>query len=314
MRNCFVLTLFLLNHLYAADPLAIPNNKTIQLDRIQNLEQRLSSLNQKIVTQRAELELLKKTVTGDFDTDARLIVKAITEVGNKFSFQEARYYMDDHEIAFVTKEDPLKPIIFDGFVKEGKHVIKVEKKYSQNSLIFTYLNEKKYPVMGEIDVELKPGHTTYVDVISFATNQEKKPLDLKYDTRLVPHTQNGRSVLPVSDMPHLLPGSPSTDTSLVIYAGKELDPGYQLASHELVLDGKHLKNAAVGTEGKLGLVLFEGAAAPGNHDLKATLRFEGAGRPALTAKFKTKLATQPGFKTSIVLTNNKKVQVDQEAL
>lgn len=299
MRNYLVLTLLFLNYLQAADPLEIPTNRTIQLDRIQNLEQKLSTLDQKIATQRAELKLLKDSITGDFDTDARLIIKNLSEIGSGFEFQEAKYFLDNQEIALVTNEDFQRPVIFDSFVKEGKHAVRIEKKYVKD--------QKKHVLDGKTEVTLKPGSTTYLDVISYETR-------MKYETKLVPNTANGRTILPVSDIPHLLPGSPLTETSLVIFASQELEPGFKLVGQEIVLDGKRLKNAIPGTEGKEGLLLSDGPAVAGRHKLEAKLRFEGVGKPSFTIRYKSQFTTQPGFKTTLVLGNNKKVRIDQEAL
>lgn len=294
MKNYFFLAFFLVNHLFAMDPLAIPPNRTLQLDRIQKLDQELSVLNQKVEVQKAELRLLKDSITGNFETDARLIIKNLSSVKDSSAFKEARYFLDDQEVALITNEDPQKPIVFDAFVKEGKHQVRIDKKY------------EKHHLTGKTEVTVKPGNTTYLDVVSNETR-------MKYEIRLVPHL-NGRTILPVSDVPHLLPGSPVTQTTLVIFAGRELEPGFKLNSQKLVLDGKVLKNFPVRIEGKAGFILFEGLISPGKHILEATMHFEGHGKPALTSKFKTEFTMQPGFKTSLVLTNNKKFQVEQEAL
>lgn len=314
MRNSFMLVLLFLNYLQAADPLAIPNNRTIQLDRIQNLDQRLSALNQKIETQKAELKLLKDSISGDFDTDARLIIKNMNDIGSGFAFQEAKYFLDNQEIALITTEDSQKPVIFDNFLKEGNHTVRIEKKYLPNNKIFTYMNDKKFVLTGKTEVALKPGNTTYLDVVSYETSQLKDPLNMKYAIKLVPHTGNGRTILPVSDIPHLLPGSPVTETSLIIVSSRELEPGFKLLSQEIVLDGKRLKNAIPGTEGKTGLILFEGPVAPGKHKLEAILNFEGNSKPSFSIKYKSEFTTQPGFKTTLILTSNKKVRIEQEAL
>jgi hypothetical protein len=311
---CLVFIFFILNHAQAADPLVIPNNRTIQLDRIQKLDQKLESLTSEIKTQKAELKLLKDSITGNFDTDARLIIDNKTEIGNDFALVEARYYLDDHEIALVTNEDSQKPVVYDNFLKEGKHEIKIEKKYTPNHKIFTYMNDQKYLLVGKTNVELKPGNTTYLDVTSYEKKGDKDPLDLKYEIRLVPHTNNGRTLIPVSDVPHLLPGAPMTDTTLVVYASRELEPNLMLKSYEVFLDGKRLTQLPAGTSGPSGLILFEGPAPAGKHTLNATLRFEGMGKPNITSKFKVEITTQPGFKTAIILTHQKKVQVHQEAL
>lgn len=314
LKGCLVFTLFILNHAQAADPLVIPTNRTIQLDRIQKIDQELVSLSSKIETQKAELKLLKDSITGNFDTDARLMIENRTEVGGDFALIEARYFLDGNEIALVTNEDPQKPVVFDNFLKEGKHEVKIEKKYTPNNKIFTYMNDQKYLLVGKTDVEMKPGNTTYLDVTSFETKGQKDPLDLKYEAKLVPHTDTGRSILPVSDVPHLLPGAPMTDTTLVVYASRELEPDLKLVGQELVLDGKRLTPAAAGTSGRSGLILFEGPASAGKHTLQATLRFEGKDKPSIISKFKAEITTQPGFKTSLILTHQKKVQVTQEAL
>ncbi|MEI6805006.1 MAG: hypothetical protein WCK49_00685 [Myxococcaceae bacterium] len=204
------------------------------------------------------------------ETDARLIIKSVGSAQ-----EEAKYFLDDQEITLG----------FDSFLKEGKHVIRVEKK------LLTKTTE----------VVVKAGYTTYFDII-------------RHESKLAPHTKEGRAVLLVSDTPHLLPGSLLTQTTLVIFSSRELEPGFKLLSQTLVLDGKELESLMPGIEGKSGFILFEGLVSPGKHVLEATMRFEGPGKPPFTSKFKIKFTAEPGFKTSLVLTNNKKNRVKQEAL
>lgn len=280
-KSFLFLMLLWVNYLHAADPLAIPPNRTIQLDRIQKLDQEIEALSQKIEAHKAELRVLKDSVTGNFETDARLMIRDVNSGG------KAQYFLDNQEITFVTN--------FDSFLKEGTHRVRVEKKYGDRLL------------SAETEVSVKPGKTTYVDVIFDKTS-------IKYNIKLVPHTQVGRAILPVSDIPHLLPGSQVTETVLVVYATRELEPGFKLIGQELVLDGKRLKNTPVGTESLAGLILFEGITTPGQHILEANLRFEGKNKPRMNTKFKTQFVTQPGFKTSLILTNHQKVRVSQESL
>ncbi|MES2503550.1 MAG: hypothetical protein V4534_01600 [Myxococcota bacterium] len=310
--KCLFLVMFASLSLFADDPLLIPSNRTIVLDRIQSLEAEQADLVKKIETQRAQLKLLKDSVTGNFDTDARLIINNINDVSGNFALQEARYFIDGKEIALLTDDKTKKPI-FDDFYPEGKHRIKIEKKYLPNYKIFTYMNAQVYTLTGTVEAVLRPGNTTYVDVTSFES-KKKDPLDLKYEVKIIPNGQSGRSILPVSDMPHLVPGSRSAETSLTVYLSKELDANFSISTQELHLDGKKLKASKAGTEGRLGWVLFEGSVTPGSHELVANIAFKGTGKPSFTSKFKKKFNVQPGFKTSLVLSNNQKVKVDQESL
>lgn len=187
MRNGFVLAFCFFSCLQAADPLAIPNNRTIQLNKIQILEQELTSLSKKIEIQKAQIKLLKESIEGNFDTDARLMIKNQNDLGGSYVLTEARYYFDNEEIAVFANEDSKKSVVFDNFSKEGDHELRVEKKYSRHNKIFTYMNDQKYVLVGKREISLKPGNTTYVDVTSYETNQTKDPLKLKYDVKIVPH-------------------------------------------------------------------------------------------------------------------------------
>lgn len=153
------------------------------LDHAIELEQQLFNLGQKIETQKEKLKRLQDNIiTGNLNTDSKLAMKEISDLGNSFKFYETRYFLDDQEIATA-------PAIFVRFIKNGNHILRIEKKYGYNYKIFTYMNVKRYHLVKQIEFTLKPGHTTYLNIALYKTDQEKSPLDLNIENKLVVNTE-----------------------------------------------------------------------------------------------------------------------------
>lgn len=296
MKYFFCLSLLMSACLLANDPLEIPNNETLELDRIHHLEQKLNALEQKIQTQKSELKMLKESIVGDHDTDARLIVAPV-EPGKECVIENLKVMIDGKEV---------KPN-FDSFLKEGQHAIKADLTCGYNNKVFTYMNQQNFAVTDAFEVLVKAGNTTYI-------NFKIVDKQLVHDFKIVPHTQRGRGILPVSDVPHLLPGSIAQPAKILVLVGNNVSPKAKLAAEELVLDGKRLKNAKVLAEMAEGTLIYEGSSPAGNHDLKATLRFDLKDGSAISFPYMATLALQPGFKTIVILGKNRKVQVKHEAL
>ncbi len=298
-------------NLFAADPLAIPSNKTIEQDRIQNLEKDLTELEQKISSQKAQLKLLKENISGNFDSDARLVIEQNYDRMGNYKILESRYYLDDREIVSSRALGTGKAL-FDSFLAEGKHKIRIEQIASQNNKVFTYMNAEKYRLHGEVEVNLEPGKTTFLTVNIFS-KQGKEPLDMSYDVKNVAHASSA-SIIPVSQTPHLLPGTTTTDTVVVIVASKDLLDKFALNSSELNLDGSKLKLLDTLADLKTGKLLYQGQIKPGKHRLKSVLELSSKEQARFKVKFDSEFVAQPGFKNTILLKRNSEIKAEQEKL
>ncbi len=297
--------------LFAADPLTIPSNKTIEQDRIQNLEKDLAELEQKINSQKAQLKLLKENISGNFDSDARLVIEQNYERIGNYKILESSYYLDDREFVSTRALETGKAL-FDAFIAEGKHKIRIEQVASQNNKIFTYMNAEKYRLKGDVEVSLEPGKTTFLKVNIFS-KQGKDPLDMAYEIKNVPHAKSS-SIIPVSQTPHLLPGTTTTDTTLAVIVSKELLEKFTLGSSDLNLDASTLKLLDKQAQVQSGRLLYQGQIKPGKHRLKSVLELSSKEQARFKLKFDSEFVAQPGFKNTILLNRNSQIKLEQEKL
>lgn len=296
--------------------LSLPSNQEIFLDRIQGLEQRLGNLGQDINTSRATLKLLKEQVTGNFDADARISIVSRNDVGDRFVLVESIYFVDGKQVVKVDGESPKKPTVFDDFIGEGKHEVSVEKLYRGNSTLFPYFKDYTFLLKGATTIETRAGQTTFVDVVSYQkgiTSDIKDGLDVKFDAKMVANSKDGRALLSVLDMPEKLAANSTIDPYLVIGVKDQMGSQFALVNQRVFVDGQLVSSAAPTVVVSNGQILFQGPVAPGEHNVNASLEFQGDSKLftyfkgyKFTLKFSKKIVVRPGYKTTVNLIGFKK--------
>jgi hypothetical protein len=296
----------------APQMMSLPSNREIFLDRIQNLEQRLSDLNQEVNTSRATLKLIKEQVTGNFDADARITISGHDEVGDSFALVESVYIIDGKEVAKLQQENAKSPIVYDDFLAEGSHELIVEKLYRGNSTVFPYFQNYTFRLKGRANVETRVGQTAFVDVLSYQTGNFTDPaqdkLAIKFDVKLVPNNKSGRAILSVADIPEKGYNDGIVDPYLSVVVKDQMGSQFVLVGQKVFVDGQLVSNATPSLVTSEGQIIFQGPVAPGEHRVDATLNFQGDNKLftyfkgyQFNLKFTKKVVVKPGFKTTVNL-------------
>ncbi|MBH1989440.1 MAG: hypothetical protein I8H75_02380 [Myxococcaceae bacterium] len=279
-------------------------SKTIENDKILQLEQQINNLEEKIKSQRAELKTLKDNITGALDSDARLIIYALSGDQN-CHLTNVAYALDGTPISENSRKTRT---IFDSFVNEGQHVISLKAYCGGNNKIFTYVNSEISKILeAKISITAKQGGTSYVEL---RVNKDR----ILEDTKVVAHHIRGRTVLPLSDIPHLLPGSVAKNPKMAIVISKDLVAKSKIEGLEVCLSEQHLPSLPMQVEVKKGILVFDGTAVAGRHELKIILRLQNRDGSLTLIPLSTSLDVQPSQKTEVLFSKHRKAVIQYGAL
>lgn len=148
--------------------------------KIESLERRMSSLKDQIAQSKARLSMLRAQ-SGVFDSNSRLKVALRNSLDERFVFKSAHIYLNGELIKYVNQIPSKEEVsVYDAFVPEGSHKLKVIMAYNGNSSLFSYFKDYVMVVEDEQSFETRPNSTTLAQIEGyknggFATLLHKQP-------------------------------------------------------------------------------------------------------------------------------------------
>lgn len=258
----------------SAQHLSIPTNAQIERARLQDLEQELQRIEQKLLTELANLEAIKSQIQTRALSASSLTIKVLNQVSDRYDLLETVVKLDGQIVNLPYHDD----------ISTGAHEISVEQLYRGSASVGAGFENNTFRLSGHTSVDVSKGIPVSLDVVTIE----------KADNLSIHFSQ--------------LVAEKKVESPVVVIVQDPAGSAFQLEGQAIWIDGKSVESLTPALVTPKGLVVFSGNLEPGDYKFDVVLRYHVDGNMIADVKteevrlrFSKNIDVKVGQKTQISL-------------